>query len=216
MIEIDVKKSLRHFTLDVKLEVNSGAFIGLMGQSGSGKTTLLRCVAGLEEAQGRIVVGDEVWLDAKRALPPQKRSIGFVFQEYALFENMRVIDNLLYVAKDETLAKRLLEMTHMQPFAKLYPAQLSGGQKQRVALARALMRRPKLLLLDEPFSALDASIRSLLQNEIKVIHEEFGTTTIMVSHNWSEVERLADRIYLLERGGLRKSQESIFTKAALK
>ena len=216
MIAITVKRSLSHFDLNVKLKIPYGAFVGLMGASGSGKTTLLRILAGLEEAQGSIVVGNEVWLEGKKSLPPQKRSIGFVFQEYALFENMRVIENLLYVQRDERLAKRLLEMTHMQALADAYPAQLSGGQKQRVALARALMRKPKILLLDEPFSALDASMRSKLQEEIKTLHEEFGTTTIMVSHDRRELTRLAQRIYTLEEGKLVDVERSYFQEAALR
>ena len=216
MIAITVKRSLSHFDLNVKLNIPYGAFVGLMGASGSGKTTLLRILAGLEEAQGSIVVGNEVWLEGKKSLPPQKRSIGFVFQEYALFENMSVLENLLYITKDEVLAKRLLEMTHMQALADAYPAQLSGGQKQRVALARALMRKPKILLLDEPFSALDASMRSKLQEEIKTLHEEFGTTTIMVSHDRRELTRLAQRIYTLEEGKLVDVERSYFQEAALR
>ena len=216
MIAIEVKKRLSHFELDVSLQIEDGAFVGLMGESGSGKTTLLRIVAGLEEAQGRIMVGDEVWLDGRRSLPPQRRSIGFVFQEYALFENMRVIDNLLYVRKDHSFARRLLEMVHMEPFANLYPSQLSGGQKQRVALARALMRRPKLLLLDEPFSALDATMRSKLQNDVKRIHEEFGTTTIMVSHNRGEVERLAESVFVMEKGRVKRDRLNTFRQVVLR
>ncbi len=216
MMIVDIKKPLRHFELSIKLKIERGSFIGLMGASGSGKTTLLRIIAGLEEAQGRIVVGNEVWLEGTRSLPPQKRSIGFVFQEFALFDNMRVLENLLYVQQDKMLAQRLLALTHMHALADAYPAQLSGGQKQRVALARALMRRPKLLLLDEPFSALDASMRTKLQEEIKILHEEFGTTTIMVSHDRKELARLAQQIFTLENGKLMDLEYSYFQEAVLR
>ncbi len=200
MIEIAVKKQIGNFKLDVALSLKRGEFVGIMGASGSGKTTLLRIIAGLENATGRIVVGDEVWLDGKKSLPPQKRSIGFVFQEYALFENMSVLGNLLYVSKDEALARKLLKIVELDDLLDRYPAQLSGGQKQRVALARAMMRCPKLLLLDEPLSALDSSMRLKLQNEIARLHEEFGTTTLMVSHDRGELLRLSDRIYQMRQG----------------
>jgi molybdate transport system ATP-binding protein len=216
MIEIEVKKSLPSFRLDVKLGIQKGEFIGLMGASGSGKTTFLRILAGLEEAKGRIVVDGEIWLDEKKALPPQKRSIGFVFQEYALFENMSVVQNLLYVHNDKELAEHLLKTVELWELRKRYPSQLSGGQKQRVALARALMRRPKVLLLDEPLSALDASMRSKLQDEIKILHEEFGTTTIMVSHDEKEIGRLATKRYRLEQGVLVNDRKSYLLEAVLR
>ena len=202
MIEIDVQKSVGGFKLDVALSLKRGEFVGIMGASGSGKTTLLRIVAGLEKATGRIAVGDEVWLDGKKSLPPQKRFIGFIFQEYALFENMSVLGNLLYVSKDRALASKLLQIVELEELQDRYPAQLSGGQKQRVALARAMMRRPKLLLLDEPLSALDSTMRLKLQNEIVRLHEEFGTTTLMVSHDRGELLRLSDRIFQMQNGRL--------------
>ena len=208
MIEIAVKKQIGGFKLDVALSLKRGEFVGIMGASGSGKTTLLRIIAGLENATGRIVVGDEVWLDGKKSLPPQKRSIGFVFQEYALFENMSVLGNLLYVSKDEALARKLLKIVELDDLLDRYPAQLSGGQKQRVALARAMMRRPKLLLLDEPLSALDSTMRFKLQNEIVKLHEEFGTTTLMVSHDRSELVKLCDKIYRLKKGILLEEQRN--------
>jgi molybdate transport system ATP-binding protein len=139
-------------------------------------------------------------MEGSRSLPPQKRSIGFVFQEYALFPNMSVRENLLYVRKDPVLAGRLLEMTGLEESAERYPSTLSGGQKQRVALCRALMGRPKLLLLDEPLSALDPVMRRQLQEDILRLHREFGTTTLMVSHDPTEIYRLADRVLHLEEG----------------
>lgn len=200
MIRVGVIKQLRDFALEVSLAIQRGEFIALRGKSGSGKTTLLRILAGLESARGAIEVDGVKWLESKTFVPPQKRAIGFVFQEYALFPNMSVEQNLLYVAKDKALAYHLLKMTDLLDLKNRYPHQLSGGQKQRVALARALMKRPKLLLLDEPLSALDAAMRSFLQTKIKELHDEFGTTTIMVSHDISEIYRLASRIIEIERG----------------
>ena len=204
MIKIRINKKLhgtkKDMNLDLDLEVNEGDFVALSGESGSGKTTLLRILAGLEEATGDIVVNDEIWLNNKSCLSPQKRGIGFVFQDYALFENMSVLENLLYVSKDKDLAFRLLEITELRELKNRLPKTLSGGQKQRVSLCRAMMKRPKLLLLDEPLSALDVNMRTKLQNEILILHKEFNTTTIMVSHDPSEIYRLASRVVVLEHG----------------
>lgn len=204
MIKIEINKKLHGangaMDLNIDLQIQEGDFIALAGQSGSGKTTLLRILAGLEEAEGTLQIGDEVWLQGKKALAPQKRKIGFVFQDYALFPNMTVEENLLYVQKDQELANHLLEITELSELRKRLPSTLSGGQKQRVSLCRALMNRPKLLLMDEPLSALDPAMRTKLQNEILLLHKEFGTTTIMVSHDPSEIYRLASRVVVLALG----------------
>ncbi|XOB62290.1 ABC transporter ATP-binding protein [Campylobacterota bacterium DY0563] len=204
MIKIDIKKELHGSTgkmdLNVNLEIESGDFLALAGVSGSGKTTLLRILAGLEEAKGTLKVDDEIWLNEKFCLPPQKRKIGFVFQDYALFPNMTVLDNLLYVTKDKELANYLLEITELKELSKRLPNSLSGGQKQRVSLCRAMMNKPKLLLMDEPLSALDPNMRTKLQNEILQLHKEFNTTTIMVSHDPSEIYRLSNRVIVLNQG----------------
>jgi molybdate transport system ATP-binding protein len=204
MIEIAVTKPLLgadgEMKLDVRLQIEEGDFVALSGQSGSGKTTLLRILAGLEEAEGFIKVGDEVWLEGRKAKAPQKRRIGFVFQDFALFANMSVEENLLFVNNDKKLAMHLLEMTELHELRKRVPATLSGGQKQRVALCRAMMHKPKLLLMDEPLSALDPSMRAKLQNEILSLHREFGTTTMMVSHDPSEIYRLSNRVLVLQQG----------------
>ena len=186
--------------LAVKFNIKNGEFVALRGKSGSGKTTLLRIIAGLENTDGEIVVEDEIWLSKKRTLPAQKRPIGFVFQDYALFENMTIEQNLLFVQKDKTLATHLLKLTELTELKNRYPNALSGGQKQRVSIARALMRRPKILLLDEPLSALDPQMRNKLQNELLSLHKEFGTTTIMVSHDPSEIYKLASRVIEIENG----------------
>lgn len=202
MIEIDIQKELHGsngiMNLDINLNINKGDFIALTGLSGSGKTTLLRIIAGLETAKGKIKVQDEIWLDKKFELAVQKRKIGFVFQDYALFPNLSVEDNLLYVKKDKALATYLLEITNLTELRNRLPNTLSGGQKQRVSLCRAMMNKPDILLLDEPLSALDPSMRTKLQNEILTLHKEFNTTTIMVSHDPSEIYRLASRVIVLE------------------
>ena len=204
MIKIDVSKKLHgsngEMNLNVNLEIKQGEFLALAGLSGSGKTTLLRILAGLESANGTINIDNNLWLNDKFCLPSQKREIGFVFQDYALFPNFSVLDNLLYVNKDKELANYLLKVTELEELKNRFPQTLSGGQKQRVSLCRALMNRPKILLMDEPLSALDSNMRTKLQNEILTLHKEFNTTTIMVSHDPSEIYRLANRIVVLNYG----------------
>lgn len=204
MIKIDVSKKLHgsngEMNLNINLEIKQGEFLALAGLSGSGKTTLLRILAGLESANGTISIDNNLWLNDKFCLPSQKREIGFVFQDYALFPNFSVLDNLLYVNKDKELANYLLKMTELEELKNRFPLTLSGGQKQRVSLCRALMNRPKILLMDEPLSALDSNMRTKLQNEILTLHKEFNTTTIMVSHDPSEIYRLANRIVVLNYG----------------
>lgn len=204
MISLNIKKELHGsngvMNLDINLSLQNREFVALSGVSGSGKTTLLRVLAGLEEAFGEIIVDGEIWLNEKIKKPIQKRDIGFVFQDYALFPNLSVIDNLLYVKKDKDLAKQLLSLTDLYELKNRYPNSLSGGQKQRVSLCRALMKRPKILLMDEPLSALDPHMRLKLQDEILTLHKEFKTTTIMVSHDPSEMYKLASRVLVLKDG----------------
>jgi molybdate transport system ATP-binding protein len=204
MIKIEIQKQLHgsqgDMILDVNIENQKGEFIVLLGESGSGKTTLLRVLAGLERSEGNIYVEESVWLRSHKMLPPQQREIGFVFQDYALFDNMTVEENLLFVNDDKVLAKRLLEMTELTQLANRNAKGLSGGQKQRVSLCRAMMKKPKLLLMDEPLSALDPTMRTKLKDEILYLHKTFGTTTIMVSHDLDVSYQLADRILLLKQG----------------
>jgi molybdate transport system ATP-binding protein len=206
MIQIDIHKRLHgshgDMNLDVNLEIQKGEFVALMGESGSGKTTLLRVLAGLEKAEGDINVEDVLWLGKQKMLPPQQREIGFIFQDYALFDNMSVEENLLFVNDDKALAKRLLEMTELTGLGSRNVKGLSGGQKQRVSLCRAMMKKPKLLLMDEPLSALDPAMRTKLQDEILKLHKTFGTTTIMVSHDTDVSYHLSDRILVLDQGNI--------------
>jgi len=208
MLCIDIQKPLHgskgEMKLEINIEIEEGSFVALMGESGSGKTTLLRILAGLEKAQGDITIADSIWLDSIKSLAPQKRGIGFIFQDYALFENMSVEENLLYVQNDKKIAKELLLLTGLDALAKRNVKSLSGGQKQRVSLCRAMMSQPKLLLMDEPFSALDERMKQSIINQIDTFHKTYGTTTIMVSHDSEASYLLADRVLLLSQGKLIK------------
>jgi molybdate transport system ATP-binding protein len=211
MIKIDIRKKLHgvknYMLLNINISIKKGEFVAVSGDSGSGKTTLLRVLAGLEEADGQIDVFGKKYLNKNKSLPPQKREIGFVFQDYALFPNMSVEQNLLYVKKDKNLAKHLLELTELYQLKDRKILGLSGGQQQRVALCRAIMSKPKILLLDEPLSALDPKMRTKLQLDILKLHKEFNITTIMVSHDPSEIYRLADRVLVLENGHIIKDSD---------
>lgn len=209
-IDIDVRLPLNgpagRFDLDVAFLAGPGAFIALVGPSGAGKTTLLRIFAGLTKPlQGRVCVDGVAWTDTSRRLdvPTSRRSIGFVFQDYALFPNMSVRRHVEYALGARRSARRvdeLLQMVGLENLAAAFPTVLSGGQKQRLALIRALARAPALLMLDEPLSALDPAMRRLLQDELRTLHRRFGTTTLMVSHDTSDILRLADRVIRLEEG----------------
>jgi molybdate transport system ATP-binding protein len=204
MIDINIVKNLHgsngNMDLNININIVKNDFIALSGQSGSGKTTLLRILAGLEDASGKIVVNNNIWLDTNTKLAIQKRDIGFVFQDYALFENMTVEENLLYVNKDKKLAKYLLSMTNLWELKTRLPHTLSGGQKQRVSLCRAYMNRPSIVLMDEPLSALDITMRKQLQDDILTLHKEFESTTIIVSHEPSEIYKLCNRVIVLNQG----------------
>ncbi len=210
MIQAHINKRLHgangEFQLDASLNIAEGEFVALFGASGVGKTTLLRCLAGLElPEQGNIVVSDETWLDsaARINLPPQQRRVGYMFQDYALFPNMTVRGNLEFALRKGADQKRINELLVLMALGELQhrkPDSLSGGQKQRVALARALASEPRLLLLDEPFSALDAEMRSRLHDEILRLQKHFGITIVIVSHDVSEVCKLTSRVMLMEAG----------------
>ncbi|KPA90936.1 MULTISPECIES: ABC transporter ATP-binding protein [Pseudomonas] len=203
---------------DINCEIAKGEFITLLGPSGCGKSTLLRCIAGLTPVDsGRIL------LDGQDIVPlsPQKRAIGMVFQSYALFPNMTVEQNVAFGLKMQKVNaddshKRVMEalkLVELHDFATRYPHQLSGGQCQRVALARSLVTRPRLLLLDEPLSALDARIRKHLREQIRAIQRELGLTTIFVTHDQEEALTMSDRIFLMNQGRIVQSgdAESLYT-----
>jgi molybdate transport system ATP-binding protein len=210
MIHASISKHLHgangNFQLDVSLHIAEGEFVALFGASGVGKTTLLRCLAGLEQPeQGNIVVSGETWLDsaARINLPPQQRRVGYMFQDYGLFPNMTVRGNLEFALRkgaDQKRVNELLELMALGELQQRKPESLSGGQKQRVALARALASEPRLLLLDEPFSALDTEMRSRLHDEILRLQKHYGITTVIVSHDVSEVCKLTSRVIMMEAG----------------
>ena len=216
MLEIEVRKQLLTAhgpeDLQVNLSVNDNELIAIYGESGVGKTTLLRILAGLTAPEhGNIQVDGSSWLDTtkKHSLSPQKRRVGFVFQDYALFPNMTVKGNLEFAQgkkyRDPQFVEQILQLTGLEKLKDRKPETLSGGQRQRVALARALAIRPKLLLLDEPLSALGLSMRLELQALILRIHREFGMITLLVSHSISEIHRMANRVIVLEQGQITQS-----------
>jgi sulfate/thiosulfate transport system ATP-binding protein len=209
-IEIrNVTKRFGSFTAldDVSLEIPDGSLTAVLGPSGSGKSTLLRIVAGLERPDaGEVLLSGE---DATR-LAPQRRDVGFVFQHYAAFKHMTVRDNVAFAL---TIRKRpkqeirervdeLLELVQLSGFADRYPSKLSGGQRQRMALARALAAKPRVLLLDEPFGALDARVRAELRDWLRRLHEEVHVTTVFVTHDQEEAMEVADRVAVFDHGRL--------------
>jgi len=207
----NIVKGFGHYPAlrEVSLEIEDGAFVALLGPSGLGKTTLLRIIAGLETAEsGHILFGGEdVTMRA-----PQDRGIGFVFQNYALFRHMTVEHNIAFglevmkrrqrpdKATIKARVEELLELVQLSGYGNRYPSQLSGGQRQRVALARALAREPKILLLDEPFGALDAKVRRELRDALREIHDRVGLTSIFVTHDYEEAFALADKVAILGSG----------------
>ena len=214
MIEIDISKKLfsaqGEFTLNLQLNIEQGEFISLFGESGAGKTTLLRCLAGLEKPDsGSIKVNGETWFDGKTSfmLPARHRHAGYMFQDYALFPNMSVRGNLEFALRPAANRQRVDELIELMGLGELQqrkPDTLSGGQKQRVALARALAAEPCMLLLDEPFSALDHATRLRLQDEVLRLQRHYGLTTVMVSHDVSEVYKLSQRVMVIEQGVIAK------------
>lgn len=215
MIRMDVKKSLLAATgeieLHLNLEVEKGEFITLYGPSGAGKTSALRILSGLMRPDsGYMEVNGRPWFSDKKNifLAPQKRKIGFVFQDYALFPNLTVRKNLEFAqgsTKDPDTIQELIRLTELENLQDRLPEDLSGGQKQRAALARALVQRPDILLLDEPLSALDSSMRAKLQGHLRTLHERFQLTTILVSHDIGEIHKLSDRVITLDHGMITNS-----------
>ena len=210
-----------HVLCDISLQVAEGEFLTILGESGSGKTTLLRIIAGFESASsGEILMGGER-LDN---LPPYRRRVNTVFQHYALFPHLTVAENVGYGLKIAGLPKQevatrveqALDMVKMTPYAGSKPSKISGGQQQRIALARALVNRPRLLLLDEPLSALDANLRRQMQVELKSLQREVGISFVFVTHDQEEAMVMSDRIALLRKGELEQvaSPREIYSRPA--
>jgi molybdate transport system ATP-binding protein len=217
MLSFYVRKRLvagdRRFDLELEYALPRGAFLGVRGPSGSGKSTLVRCLAGLERPDdGHIDCEGETWYSRSPRLfvPARRRRVGLVFQDYALFPNMTVLGNILYANSDAERVRELLELTRLTEEARQFPRELSGGQRQRAALARALARQPRLLLLDEPLSALDEELRDGLGDELRRVQREAGVTAIMVSHSKAEIARLCDEVLELKSGQLDDARLSVY------
>lgn len=210
MIDFALQRKLHaaegEMQLNVNVKIESGKLVSLYGASGAGKTSVLRMLAGFMKADnGYIKMNDTVWFDASKQInvPPQQRSIGFVFQDYALFPNMNVRENIGFALNkndNKNIINELLELTGLSLLASRKIETLSGGQKQRVALARAIAKKPVLLLLDEPLSAIDNIMRTQLQATLLEVHKRFSLTTILVSHDMDEIIKLSDTIIHLEHG----------------
>jgi sulfate transport system ATP-binding protein len=206
---------------DVSLNVRVGSLTALLGPSGGGKSTLLRVIAGLETPDsGKVLIGGEDSTDT----PPQRRNVGFVFQHYAAFKHMTVAKNVAFgltIRKKpkeeiESRVDELLKLVHLDGFAHRYPSQLSGGQRQRMALARALAVQPRVLLLDEPFGALDATVRKELRAWLRRLHEEVHVTTVFVTHDQEEAMEVAEQIVVLNKGDIEQvgSPRDLYEKPA--
>lgn len=207
-LTVDIRKSFGAFRLDVSFETDD-SILGLLGASGCGKSVTLKCIAGIERPdEGRIVLNDRVLFDSdeKIDLPPQKRRVGYLFQQYALFPTMTVEKNIASGAQRlpppqrHSAVENMMKKFQITPLRNLYPAQLSGGQQQRTALARILINEPELLLLDEPFSALDSHLRDHMEREVMDILRDFGGDALIVSHSRDELYRMADSIAVYNQG----------------
>lgn len=207
---VDIQKKLRDHPLQVAFEIEATT-LGILGASGCGKSMLLKCIAGIETPDsGRIQLGERVLFDQEKGinLPPQKRKVGLLFQQYALFPHLTVYKNLSCVTSDQGLILKLLHMFHLENVRNSYPRQLSGGQKQRVACARMLAFEPELLLLDEPFSALDTALKEELQLELHDHLADFKGNVLIVSHSLDELYRLCPTLAILTESDLIKGNTS--------
>jgi putative spermidine/putrescine transport system ATP-binding protein len=210
---------------DFSLRLSKGEFVTFLGPSGCGKSTALNCITGLIPiTSGRILIDDECIDDSKSKVPPEKREFGMVFQNYALFPHLTVFDNIAFGLRIRKLSRQAirervdsaLKLVHLEAYDKKYPTQMSGGEQQRVAIARCIVLEPRLLLLDEPLSNLDAKLRIELRYELKTLHERLHVTTIYVTHDQTEALALSDRIVVMRLGRIQQigSPEEIFSDPA--
>jgi len=202
-LEVQIEKKMADVSLKIELRCARGELVALVGPSGAGKSSILRCIAGLERPdRGRISCHGETWYDsaAKFSLPPQKRGLGFIFQEYPLFPHLNVLENVCFANRDRHKAKEILETLGIVGLAQRQISRLSGGERQRVALAQILAREPRLLLLDEPFSALDSVTAGHLRKTLLTIKENRNLPILQVTHHPKDVKILADRLVPINNG----------------
>jgi molybdate transport system ATP-binding protein len=219
MIRLYLEKRLTaengEMQMHIDIDIEQGTFVTIYGNSGAGKTSILRMLAGLlQPDKGLITVNNKTWFDSNNKInvKPQQRKMGFVFQHYSLFPNMTIKENLLFAlnkGQDKQIINELISIIELGDLQHRKPGKLSGGQMQRVALARALVRKPEILVLDEPLSALDTNMRTRLQDYILKLHQQFDLTTILVSHDPGEVIKMSDKIFVLENGRIIKEGNPI-------
>src|SRR5690625_5025486 len=212
MLHVRIKKTLTNYTLDVQFQIGAN-IVALYGPSGSGKTTTLHCIAGLTKIDtGIIELNNQLLVNDRLSLVPvEKRQIGYVFQQYALFPHKTVWENINYGMKNERYTKRLIEQLNMSHLLNRYPHEISGGEKQRTAFIRALATEPQLLLLDEPFSALDEKTKEISYEQLSIIHSSRKMPIILVTHNLNEVKMLANKVFHIEEGKFTKEVGNVST-----
>lgn len=213
MLHLSINKQLNHFNLEVNFKINNEIVV-LFGPSGSGKTTILNMISGITDPDsGFIKLGEHTLYEKKHSVPVQKRNVGYLFQDYALFPHMNVEKNILYGAKkkgleiNSPLVSKLIDVMGIKHLLGKYPNNISGGEKQRVALARALVTQPKILLLDEPFSALDEETKIECHEELLRLHDIWKIPVILVTHNLDEAKKLGDKILFIEKGKFKHAIE---------
>ena len=204
MLKCNIEKKLNHFVLNVEFIVEN-QILCIMGESGSGKTSILNSIAGLlTPDKGDIILDDNILFSDKINLKPQERNIGYVFQDYALFPNMSVKDNIFFMNPDKDYANSLIEKLGIEYLLENFPNTLSGGEKQKVSIVRALANKPRLLLMDEPFSSIDEKFKNKFYEELIEIKKSLDVPIMMVTHNRHEAEILADRLIFIDKGKILK------------
>lgn len=208
MLTVDIEKTLAHYELSTKFTVSKDEIVVLFGPSGAGKTTILNCISGITKAtSGFIKLNDRFLFDTKKVnLPIQQRKIAYLFQDYALFPHMTTWKNVMYGAKSTQFADQLMKELRIDHLKEQYPHEISGGEKQRVAIARALATEPDLLLLDEPFSALDDVTKAASHEELLRLHKHWEIPIILVTHSHAEAEKLGSRILYVDQGKLQRER----------
>lgn len=211
MLDVRIKKRLAEFTLQISFHIKSTEIVALYGHSGSGKTTTLHSIAGLVKLDdGQIKLNDRLLTEnGKSLVPVESRQIGYVFQDYALFPHRTVWENIAYGMKNEPYTKKLIDRLHIKHLLERYPHEISGGEKQRTAFIRALASEPELLLLDEPFSALDDETKLLSYAELRTVQRENNIPTLLVTHSKQDINYIADRVLVIRDGMIKDEYDVI-------